>query len=700
MKKTAFTVIIIAAFWFTLAAKESLEPPMAKKIPKEMTIHDDPRQDNYFWLRERDNPDVKAYLAAENAYADAFMKPTSGLQEKLYKEMLSHMKETDLTVPFRYRDYFYYTRTEEGKQYAIQCRKKGSLEAPEEILLDVNKLAEGLKFMSLGAIEISPDGNLMAYSTDSLGYRDYTLQIMDLRTRTLFPEKIERVSSVVWALDNKTLFYTTTDPAKRPFRLYRHELGTDKHELIEEEKDETFRLFAYATKEEEIIFVGSASSNTTEFKYLHSSKPSETPVMILPRETDHEYYPDYYKGKFYILTNKDAKNNRIVSVPMNDPSMQNWKDFVPHEKSVLLEGANFFSNHCVISYRQDAIPSLRVIDLRTGDSHKIEMPEPIYSAYMSANNVFDTNIVRFSYQSLVTPSSIFDYDMDTRKKTLLKQKEVPGGFDSANYVSERTHAPAKDGVKIPVSLVYRKGVKRDGSAPLLLDGYGAYGSSMSAYFDSNRLLLLDRGMICAYAHIRGGGDLGKEWYEQGKMMNKKNTFNDFISVAEHLIAEKYTSPDHLAATGGSAGGLLMGAVMNQRPDLFRVVLNYVPYVDVINTMLDPTIPLVVPEYLEWGNPNKKDEYVYMKSYCPYTNVKAQKYPAMLVRTSFYDSQVPYWEGAKYVAKLRALKTDQNVILLKSAIEAGGHGGQSGRYDSLKEDAFDYAFMLAELGVTN
>jgi oligopeptidase B len=700
MKKTFLSFFLLIAFFLSLAAKEAAEPPMAKKIPKEMTIHNDTRVDNYFWLRERENPDVKAYLAAENAYADTLMKPTSDFQEKLYKEMLSHIKETDLSVPFRYRDYFYYSRTQEGKQYSIHCRKKGSLDAPEEVLLDENKLAEGQKFMSLGALEVSPDGNLLAYSTDNTGFRDFTLQIMDLRSSEMFPLKVERVSSVVWALDNKTLFYTTTDPAKRPYRLYRHVLGTDKHELVEEEKDELYRLFARATRNEEIIFIGSVSSNTTEYKYLYSSKPAEKPILILPRETEHEYYPDYYKGKFFILTNKDAKNYRVVSAPMENPSIENWKDFIPHQKTVLLEGVDFFANHCVVSYREDAIPTLRVIDLRTGDSNKIDVPEPIYSAYVSANTVFDTNIVRFSYQSFVTPNSVFDYDMDTRKKTLLKQREVPGGFDSVNYVSERTHATAKDGVKIPVSIVYRKGVKKDGTAPLLLRGYGAYGSSTSANFDSDRLILLDRGMIVAYAHIRGGGDLGKEWYEQGKMFHKKNTFTDFIAVAEHLIAQKYTSADRLAATGGSAGGLLMGAVMNQRPDLFKVVLNYVPYVDVINTMLDPTIPLVVPEYLEWGNPNKKDEYVYMKSYCPYTNVKAQKYPAMLVRTSFYDSQVPYWEGAKYVAKLRALKTDQNVILLKSAIEAGGHGGQSGRYDSLRDDAFDYAFMLTQLGIKN
>jgi oligopeptidase B len=701
MKKNLAIFTLILAFLYSAAAKEiSLEPPVAKKIPKTMTIHGDTRVDDYYWMRERENPEVKAYLAAENSYADAVMRPTAPFQEKLYKEILSHIKETDMSVPYREGDYFYYYGTEQGKQYYTLCRKKGNLEASEEIVLDVNKLAEGQKFMNVSLRDVSPDGNLLAYSTDTTGFRDFTLHIMDLQTRKELPVKVERVSSFAWSADNRTIFYVTTDPAKRPFKLFRHMLGTDQHELLFEEKDEMFGLFTYLTNDQRYVFFGSASSETTEYKYVHADKPKDVPTMILARENKHEYRPHIYKGGLYILTNKDAKNFRIVTAPLDDPSPKNWKDFISHNKAVYLDGMDFFMNHIVISERENGLPWIRVIDFRNGNSHRIEMPEPVFSAYVGVNLVFNTNILRFGYQSLVTPSSVFDYNMDTRQKTLLKQYEVPGGFDSANYVSERIYATAKDGVKVPVSLVYRKGMKKDGSAPLLLSGYGAYGAPNDIYFDPEKLVLLDRGMIYAEAHIRGGGELGKEWYEQGKMMNKKNTFTDFIAVAEHLIAEKYTSKDRLVATGGSAGGLLMGAVTNMRPDLFKAVVNYVPYVDVINTMLDPTIPLVVPEYPEWGNPNEKDAYFYMKSYSPYDQISAQNYPAILVRTSFYDSQVMYWEPAKYVARLRANKTDKNVLLFKVALEVGGHSGQSGRYDSMRDDAFDYAFILTQVGINN
>lgn len=701
MKKILPIFTLIFAFLYSATAKETApQPPVAKKIPKTMSIHGDTRVDDYYWMRERENPEVKAYLTAENAYTDAMMKPTVPLQEKLYKEILSHVKETDMSVPYREGDYFYYSRTEQGKQYSIMCRKKGNLDAPEEIVMDVNKLAEGKPFMSVALRDVSPDGNLMAYSTDTTGFRDFTLHILNLQTGTEFPEKVERVSSFAWAADNRTFFYTTTDPAKRPFKIFRHVLGTDQHELLFEEKDEMYRVFTYLTNDQRYIFLGSASSETTEYKYLHAEKPLEVPQMVLARENKHEYHPAIYKGSFYILTNKDAKNFRIVTAPLDDPSPKNWKDFIPHNKAVYLEDMDFFMNHIVISERENGLTWIRVIDNRNGNSHRIEMAEPVFTSYVGVNLVFNTNILRFGYQSFVTPSSVYDYNMDTREKTLLKRYEVPGGFDSANYVSERIYAIAKDGVKVPVSLVYRKGLKKDGTAPLLLDGYGAYGASNDIYFDPERLVLLDRGMIYADAHIRGGGELGKDWYEQGRLMNKKNTFTDYIAVAEHLIAEKYTSKNGLVATGGSAGGLLMGAVTNMRPDLFKAVVNYVPYVDVINTMLDPTIPLVVPEYPEWGNPNEKDAYFYMKSYSPYDNISKQDYPAILVRTSFYDSQVMYWEPAKYVARLRANKTDKNVLLFKVALEAGGHGGQSGRYDNMREDAFDYAFILTQVGITN
>ena len=701
MRKILAIFALVLAFLYSAAAKEiSLQPPVAKKIPKTMSIHGDTRVDDYYWMRERENPDVKAYLSAENTYADAMMKPTALFQEKLYKEIVSHIKETDMSVPFREGNYFYYSRTEQGKQYYMLCRKKGNLDAPEEIIMDVNKLAEGQKFMSVGLRDVSPDGNLMAYATDTTGFRDFTLHIMDLRTGKTFADKVERVSSFAWTADNKTMFYSTTDPAKRSYRIFRHVLGSDQYELMFEEKDELYRVFAYLTNDQKYVFFGSASSETTEFKYLHADKPMEAPKLILPRENKHEYYPDIYKGILYIMTNKDAKNFRVITTPLEDPSPKNWKEFIPHSKAVFLESLDFFENHCVISERENGLPWVRVIDFRNQKSHRIEMPEPVFSSYVGANLVFNTNILRIGYQSYVTPSSVYDYNMDTRQKTLLKQYEVPGGFDSANYVSERIYATAKDGVKVPVSLVYRKGTKKDGTAPALLSGYGAYGAPIDIYFDPERLVLLDRGMIYADAHIRGGGDLGKEWYEQGKMMNKKNTFTDYIAVAEHLVTEKYTSKDRLVATGGSAGGLLMGAITNMRPDLFKAVVNYVPYVDVINTMLDPTIPLVVPEYPEWGNPKEKDAYFYMKSYSPYDNISKQNYPAILVRTSFYDSQVMYWEPAKYVARLRANKTDKNVLLFKIALEVGGHGGQSGRYDSMRDDAFDYAFILTQVGINN
>ncbi len=701
MRKILAIFALVLAFLYSAAAKEiSLQPPVAKKIPKTMSIHGDTRVDDYYWMRERENPDVKAYLSEENTYADAMMKPTALFQEKLYKEIVSHIKETDMSVPFREGNYFYYSRTEQGKQYYMLCRKKGNLDAPEEIIMDVNKLAEGQKFMSVGLRDVSPDGNLMAYATDTTGFRDFTLHIMDLRTGKTFADKVERVSSFAWTADNKTMFYSTTDPAKRSYRIFRHVLGSDQYELMFEEKDELYRVFAYLTNDQKYVFFGSASSETTEFKYLHADKPMEAPKLILPRENKHEYYPDIYKGILYIMTNKDAKNFRVITTPLEDPSPKNWKEFIPHSKAVFLESLDFFENHCVISERENGLPWVRVIDFRNQKSHRIEMPEPVFSSYVGANLVFNTNILRIGYQSYVTPSSVYDYNMDTRQKTLLKQYEVPGGFDSANYVSERIYATAKDGVKVPVSLVYRKGTKKDGTAPALLSGYGAYGAPIDIYFDPERLVLLDRGMIYADAHIRGGGDLGKEWYEQGKMMNKKNTFTDYIAVAEHLVTEKYTSKDRLVATGGSAGGLLMGAITNMRPDLFKAVVNYVPYVDVINTMLDPTIPLVVPEYPEWGNPKEKDAYFYMKSYSPYDNISKQNYPAILVRTSFYDSQVMYWEPAKYVARLRANKTDKNVLLFKIALEVGGHGGQSGRYDSMRDDAFDYAFILTQVGINN
>jgi oligopeptidase B len=697
MKKALYAIPILLICLYAFA-KEGFQPPLAKKIPKQLTLHGDTRVDNYYWLRERDNPEVKAYLEAENTYADAVLKPLVPFQELIYKEMLSHIKQTDMGVPYRDGDFYYYSRVEEGKQYFIFCRKKGSLDAPEEILLDANELAKDQKFLGFGGLRASNDGNLLAFATDTTGYREYTLRVKDLRTGTLLPDKVEKVSySVVWANDNKSIFYTTIDHAKRPYRVNRHVLGVEQDVTVYEDLDEKYYVGVSGTRDKKYIIMGSSSSTTSEYHYIPSDHPEEKPKFILPRENDHEYAVDHRNGLFYILTNKNAKNFRLVSAPVEDPSAKNWKEVIPYRKDTMLEDVDLFENHCVISEREGGLEYLNILDLRANTAHRIEMPEPVYSIYSTSNLEFKTDVLRFGYESMVTPSSVFDYDMVTRKRTLLKRYEVPN-YDPSRYVSERFFASAADGAKIPVSIVYKKGLKRDGSAPMLLEGYGAYGAPYSVGFSSSRLILLDRGMVYAIAHVRGGGDMGREWYDQGKLLNKRNTFTDFIAVAEHLIAQKYTSSNRLIATGGSAGGLLMGAITNMRPDLFKAIVSYVPFVDAITTMLDPTIPLVVPEYLEWGNPNDKEAYDYMKTYSPYDNISAKAYPAIYVRTSFWDSQVPYWEPAKYVAKLRSMKTDKNVLVLNTEIEAGGHGGKSGRYDSMRDEALDYAFILSQVGI--
>jgi len=675
------------------------QPPMAEKKPKTTNIHGVTLVDDYFWLREKTNPAVLAHLQAENAYAEELMKPTAALQEKLYNEMVSHIKETDVNVPYRWGNYFYYTRTEKGKQYPIFCRKKGSTEAPEEIVIDQNELAKGQKFMSIGLFVPSDDGNLLAYSTDNTGYRQYTLQVKDLRTGQLFSERIERVNNLSWANDNKTFFYVTEDPVtKRSDKFFRHVLGNDKSDLVYEEKDELFDIGTGRSRDKAVIFLEAFSKTSTEVRYLLASEPNSELKVILPRQADHEYDVSYRNNLFYIRTNKDAKNFRIVTAPVSDPSEKNWKEFVPHRPAVKVEGIDLFADHAVLSEWENGLQQLEVIDFKTNKHRSIEFPEPVYSVFLSENREFNTNVVRYSYNSLVTPDSTFDYDMNTGKSVLLKQTEVPGGFDRTNYKAERVFATASDGTRIPTSMVYRKGVKMDGSAPLLLYGYGSYGASIPPTFSSTRLSLLDRGVIFVIAHIRGGGELGEEWRQAGRMMNKMNTFTDFIASAEALIKMKYTSKDRLVIQGGSAGGLLMGAVSNMRPDLFKAVVSQVPFVDVLNTMLDASLPLTTSEYIEWGNPNDKPAFEYMKQYSPYDNIAKKDYPAMLVKVSLNDSQVPYWEGTKLVAKLRAMKTDSNPLLLKVNFGAG-HGGSSGRYDALREIAFDYAFMLWQMGIT-
>ncbi len=676
------------------------QPPMAEKKTKTTNIHGETLVDDYFWLREKTNPSVLAHLKAEDAYTEAAMKHTAALQEKLYNEMISHIKETDNTVPYRWGNYFYYSRTEKGKQYPIYCRKKGTLAAAEEIVLDQNELAMGQKFMSIDTFIPSDDGNLLAYSTDNTGYRQYLLQIKDLRTGKLFPERFERVTSFAWASDNKTFFYVTEEPVtKRSDKFFRHVLGTDKSDLVYEEKDELFDIGTSRSRDKAIVFLDIVSKTSTEVRYLRSAEPNAALTMILPREADHEYDVSHRNNLFYIRTNKDAKNFRVVTAPVNDPSEKNWKEFVAYKPAVKIESISLFADHAVLSEWENGLEQLEVVNFKTDKRDRIKFPEPVYSAELYTNREFNTAVVRYRYNSLVRPTSVFDYDMNTGKTTLLKEQEVPGGFNSANYEAERVFATTSDGTKIPMSAVYRKGTKLDGSAPLLLYGYGSYGLSIPPTFSSNRLSLLDRGVIFAIGHVRGGGELGEEWRQAGRMMNKINTFTDFIACAEALINMKYTSKDRLAIEGGSAGGLLVGAVSNMRPDLFKAVISHVPFVDVLNTMLDASLPLTTSEYIEWGNPNEKPAYEYMKKYSPYDNVSKQNYPAMLVKVSLNDSQVPYWEGTKLVAKMRTMKTDTNPLLLKVNFGAG-HGGASGRYDALRETAFDYAFMLWQFGMAD
>jgi oligopeptidase B len=673
------------------------QPPMTEKKTKTTKIHNDTLVDDYFWLREKTNPEVKAHLDAENSYADSMMKPTAALQEKLYQEMVGHIKETDVSVPYRWGNYFYYTRTQQGKQYPINCRKKGSLDAQEEVILDQNEMAKGLKFFSVGAFVPSDDGNLLAYSTDTTGYRQYKLQIKDLRTGQILAETFERVGNVAWATDNRTIFFTTEDAVtKRSDKFFRHVLGNDKTDLVFEEKDELFDIGAARSRDKAVILLGSESKTSTEWRYLPAAAPTTELKVISPREADHEYDVDHRGELFYIRTNKGAKNFRVVTAPVSSPGQQNWKELISHRPEVKVEEIDLFADHLVLSEWEKGLQRLEIHDFKTNKNYRIEFPEPVYSASLAQNHEFATPLIRYSYQSLVTPSSVFDYDTKTRKATLLKETEVPGGFDKANYTSERLFATASDGTKIPLSVVYHKGTKLDGSAPLLLYGYGSYGYSVPPTFSSNRLSLLDRGVVYVIAHIRGGGELGEEWRQEGRMMKKMNTFTDFIASAEYLIKNKYTSSDRLVIQGGSAGGLLMGAVVNMRPDLFKAVVAQVPFVDVLNTMLDASLPLTTSEYIEWGNPNEKAAYDYMKQYSPYDNVGRKNYPAMLVKVSLNDSQVPYWEGAKLVARLRAMKTDNNPILLKTNMGAG-HGGSSGRYDYLREVAFDYAYMLWQMG---
>ena len=705
MKLVISTAALAGSWLFGISAGaqtlEAPKAPMAKKIAKVETLHGDRRQDDYFWLREKKNPDVKAYLDSENTFTDAFMKPTEGLQENLYREMLGRIKETDLSVPYRYGGFFYYTRTEQGKAYPIYCRKKGSLESAEEVILDVNELARGEKFMAVAVRTVSDDGRLLAYTTDNTGFREYTLHVKDLTTGKVFPERVEKVSSVAWSGDNRTLFYIVDDRAKRPYRLYRHVVGFEpsRDVLVYEERDEMFNLYVERSRSRKFILIASGSHTASEWRFVPADEPKSAPRLVQAREKDHEYDVEHRGDLFYIRTNQGCRNFRVVTAPVETPGKANWKEIVPCRDDVMVAGVHVFSGFWATSEREDGLPKLRVTDFETGESHRVDFPEAVYSVFFEANPEFELRAFHFNYQSLTIPQTVYEYDVKSRQRTLLKRVEVLGDYDPDRYVAERRYATASDGTRIPISLVYRKGLEKNGQNPTLLMGYGSYGAPMFPTFNSNRISLLDRGFVYAIGHIRGGGEMGKKWHDHGRMMEKKNTFTDFIAVAETLIAEKYTSKDRLAIEGGSAGGLLMGAVVNMRPDLFHVVISRVPFVDVINTMLDESLPLTVGEFEEWGNPRNKAEYEYMRTYSPYDNVAPKAYPTMLIKTSFNDSQVMYWEPAKYVARLRAVKTDQNPLVFKINM-AGGHGGSSGRYDRLHEAAFDYAFLLTQLQVAS
>jgi oligopeptidase B len=682
-----------------------VQPPLARRQPTVTTIHGYELADDYAWLREKDSPEVIAWLEQENAYTRAVMQPTEELQAKLYAEMISHIKETDVSVPFRYRDYLYYSRTEQGKQYPIYCRKYSGMEAAEETMLDMNQMAAGTDFLALGAVSVSDDGQWLAYSTDTTGFRQYTLHIKDLRTGEVLADDAQRVGSVVWAADSRTLFYTVEDEeTKRQFQLFRHVVGAPQAEdaLLYEEADERFNIGAGRTRDGKYIVLESASHTTSEAQFLAADSPEATWTMMEPRRENIEYYAEHREGLWYLRVNDTARTFRIVTAPVATPGREHWREVIAHRDDVMLEDLELFQSFAVLAERADGLPQMRVMSFAeqgafSSSSRQIAFPEPTYSAHPHVNREFVTGTFRYGYQSLVSPTSVYEYDVETGESKLLKELEVPGGFDRSQYGSERLFATAADGARIPVSLVYRKDKKGEGTNPLYIYGYGSYGYALPIGFNSNRLSLLDRGFVLAYAHIRGGGDMGKPWHDAGRLMQKLNTFTDFIAVTEYLTEHGYGDPQRVAMEGGSAGGLLMGAVANMRPDLYRAVVSQVPFVDVMNTMLDANLPLTIGEYEEWGDPNEPEAFAYMLRYSPYDNLERKAYPAMLVKTSLHDSQVMYWEPAKYVAKLRTLKTDDRLLLLETNMSAG-HGGASGRYDYLKEIALDYAFLLQELGV--
>jgi oligopeptidase B len=680
---------------------DTLKAPVADKVHTEKHINGGVLTDDYAWLRDRESPKVHAYLEAENAYAEASTASQKPLAEKLYNETLSHIKQTDVSVPYRQHGYWYYTRTEEGKQYPVLCRKKETLSAPEEVMLDVNELAKGEKFMGLGVNEVSDDSNLLAFTTDNVGFRQYKLHIKDLRTGKLLADTAERVGYVVWAADNKTIFYTTEDEkTKRSDLAHRHTVGTSSatDAVVYNEKDERYELELGRTRDEKFILLDAESHVTSEWRYLKANTPDGTLKMIEPRHEGVRYSVDERNGLFYLLVNDTDPSYRLVTAPVASPGKGHWTELIGARKDVPLESMDVFKDFFVVTERVKGLPVLQVFYGESKAPSTIAVPEPAYLLSPAENAEFETSEYRYAYQSPITPDSTFAYNVKSHTSTLLKQQEVPGGFDKSHYAVERLFLPAKDGTEIPTTVVYRKDLFKRGENPLFVYGYGSYGISMDDTFSYTKLPLLDRGVVTTVAHIRGGGELGEAWHDAGKMMTKRNTFTDFIDATEGLLAQGYGKRGEVGIDGGSAGGLLMGAVTNMRPDLFKVVLCEVPFVDVMNTMLDASLPLTVGEYEEWGNPNQKAAFDYMLTYSPYDNVTAKAYPAILVQTSFDDSQVMYWEPSKYVAKLRALKTDHNPLVFFINMH-GGHGGSSGRYDRIREGDRRFAFMLTELGIT-
>ncbi|MBP9664191.1 MAG: S9 family peptidase [Pyrinomonadaceae bacterium] len=702
-----FIIIVIGRF--TIVAQTDMKPPVAKKVPNVLKIHGYEITDNYGWLRDRqpdgtksNDPAIIDYLNAENKYTASHMDRYQPFVDSLYKEMLGRIKQTDLSVPTKIGGFWYFNKTEEGKQYPTFLRSKTRDGANAEVLLDVNEMAKGHEFYSIGAFEVSDDGNMLAFSTDTNGYRQYTLQFKDLKTGKILTDRIERTTSTEWSPDGKYLFYVQEDAvSKRNDKLFRHEVGTTGADpLVFEEKDVLFNINIYRSRDHRMFFLQSGAATMSEDRYLSAETPLGEWKMLSPRREGHEYYADFDMGEFYIVTNKDAENFKVVRAPANDPSEANWTDFIAHNPKIKVQSIDFFKGTAVVSEVENGLEYIRVMDRKTKRADlRIPTPESVYEMGLGGNPEYATPYIRYNYSSMVTPNSTYEFDLKARKSVLVKQQEIPSGHNRDNYETTRVWAMARDGVKVPVSILMKKGTKLDGSAPMLLYAYGSYGYSMTPNFSSSRLSLVDRGMIYAIAHIRGGSELGEKWRQDGRMFKKMNTFHDFIDSAKWLIANKYTSSDRLVIQGGSAGGLLMGVVTNQSPETFKAVIAQVPFVDVMNTMIDDSLPLTTQEWIEWGNPrDDKKAWDYMDSYSPYDNVRAQNYPDMLIEASLNDSQVPYWEAAKWTAKLRELKTDDNTILLKMNMGAG-HGGASGRYDRLKEVAFEYAYALTEVGIT-